>query len=579
VKFLLLASFVVFCTASTVYRNRNISVNDDGSILITSPTGRRVVISRPTGPSGQGNLDISVAGPNIPTKRIQINDNALYTPGTGEGPWSSVDSLSEEWRSKRGSLKGRTQGDILDEILREYQGVVDEAQYEKLLNRINKAVRNGVVSPQIYDLLAGLDQITNQQEGIVSGQSGQGILYGQYQGQGPYQGQGSYQGLYQGQGPYQGLYQGQGPYQGLYQGQGPYQGQYQQYQQGYGPVYGQSYGPVGYGYGATALLTGTSLPWWAVRGIPQSQSVVLSSSQIPAILSGAGSYGSLYNLGRQYYPTSLNVNPLLGRILGASQRNYLNGLLANQQLNGGVQTVLGSQIYGGVPSLSGVGGSNALLRLIGSQQVPYVQGQVSVGVPQTVAQLNAIQQQQQIEQLNEVQQAIEQNIEQLNEIQQEQQQIGQFGGVQQQIAQLNGVQQAIAQLNNVEQAIEQLNEVQQQQQQIAQLSGVQQGITQQLGGVPQQLRGVQTIGQLRGVQTIGQLRGVPQYTVGQYGIPRTIQQLLGIPQTVGPVSGINAYSSSLPLYRGYPTRQPVVLQGTTGGYLNNLQVPQVQLAY
>jgi hypothetical protein len=30
---------------------------------------------------------------------------------------------------------------------------------------------------------------------------------------------------------------------------------------------------------------------------------------------------------------------------------------------------------------------------------------------------------------------------------------------------------------------------------------------------------------------------------------------------------------------GYPTRQPVVLQGTTGGYLNNLQVPQVQLAY
>lgn len=261
-KFLLLASFVLFCTASTVYRSRNISVNDDGNIVITSPTGRRVVISRELGPSGQKNIDIAISGPNIPTKRIQVNDNNLEEGVIGGNPqWSSLDSLGEESRLKRGSFKGKSQGDVLSEILKEYQGVVDETQYEKLLTRINKAVRKGEISPQVYDLLEGLEQQQYGQQ-LVQGQYGQQYVQGQY---------------------------------------------------GYGPRYG------GYAYSA---------------GFPQGQ---YQGYQGPI-----ASY--LYG---QYLGYTPNVSPFLQWILPYTQGSYY-GLLANQQLNGGVQSFLNRLGYQGV---------------------------------------------------------------------------------------------------------------------------------------------------------------------------------------------------------------------------------------
>lgn len=174
-KFLLLASFVVLCAASSVYRNKNISINDDGNILITSPSGKRILIARNFGPNGQKNIDIAISGPNIPTKTIKVNDNTLedIEVANGNTPFSSVDGVSDEYRLKRSSFK--SQGDILAEILREYQGVVNEAQYEKLMTRINKAVKKGEISPQIFSLLEELDQQVGQDNVLY----GQGVQYGQ----------------------------------------------------------------------------------------------------------------------------------------------------------------------------------------------------------------------------------------------------------------------------------------------------------------------------------------------------------------------------------------------------------------
>lgn len=148
-KFLLLAAFVALSTASAVFPSKTITVGEDGNILISTLFGKTVRITRPVTGNGQKEIDIWVSGPNFPNKRIQINE---------EYPASFDTTLNNEGsRFTRGSYSN--QGEVLYEILKQYQGVVDEPLYQQLLVQVNQAVQKGEISHQIYDLLVALDQI------------------------------------------------------------------------------------------------------------------------------------------------------------------------------------------------------------------------------------------------------------------------------------------------------------------------------------------------------------------------------------------------------------------------------------
>lgn len=155
---------------------RNININEDGTIVITGTGGKRIVINKGIGNSGQRTVDISVSGPNIPTKRIQINEqNELEVRGQGE----FSDEYLRDKRSSKDSRRQKSQGDVLTQILKGYQGDVDQVTYQKLLREIDDAVRTNQLSQSVYDVLQGLNQVQEQQ-GLWERQ--QGLVPGQRQG-------------------------------------------------------------------------------------------------------------------------------------------------------------------------------------------------------------------------------------------------------------------------------------------------------------------------------------------------------------------------------------------------------------
>lgn len=240
-KLLLLVAFVAACTASSLVRSRTVSTQDDGSILITNSfSGRRVQIYKPTEVNGQSTFEINVAGPNFPSKIIRIYEGPEY---------GSENEVGDEVRQKRSFSKvvSSSSGDVFFLILKDYVGPVTDSQWDKFLTRVQSAVRQGVVAPEIYDLLVGLDFVEANYiwQAIQNGEQ----VFGQYQ-QGSngnnvpffrqnfYQAPSQYyqrQGFYQYQGPFSSqYYQGQYPYYSS-QYQGPYSSQYYQYFQGQYP--------------------------------------------------------------------------------------------------------------------------------------------------------------------------------------------------------------------------------------------------------------------------------------------------------------------------------------------------------
>nr|AGY54953.1 encapsulation-relating protein [Monochamus alternatus] len=190
-KCILLLTFVALCYSypsgyDTAYggSGRNININEDGTIVITGANGKRISITKDIGSSGQKNIDISVSGPNIPTKRIQINEqNKLNIIGQGE-----YSDESEEYRDKRSSKdskKQRSQGDTLTKILSSYHGDIDQTSYQQLLNEVNAAVQTGQLSPSVYEVLQSLNQVQGQlgqtgnwgrQQGIIGSQKQTNVL-------------------------------------------------------------------------------------------------------------------------------------------------------------------------------------------------------------------------------------------------------------------------------------------------------------------------------------------------------------------------------------------------------------------
>lgn len=154
-KILILVVVCVALSDAVPYMGRNaknIQITEDGSIMIETPAGKRVVITKPIN-GGNKDMEIAVSGPNMPTKVIEIAANNQWA---GQG----VDESDDYLRSKRGSSKIKsTQVDVLTQILKEYQGGVDDVAYEKLLKKINKSVQSGELSSTIYDVLNGLNQI------------------------------------------------------------------------------------------------------------------------------------------------------------------------------------------------------------------------------------------------------------------------------------------------------------------------------------------------------------------------------------------------------------------------------------
>ncbi|KAJ8909580.1 hypothetical protein NQ315_005432 [Exocentrus adspersus] len=156
---------------------RNININEDGTIVITGADGKRIIINKGIGSSNQRTVDISVSGPNIPTKRIQINEqNQLSVSGQNEINDISDDYLRDK-RSSKSSKQGKSQGETLTKILSGYQGDVDQSSYQQLLRDIAVAVQAGQLSSSVYDVLQSLTQgqtgywgtqgVVNQRQGNV----------------------------------------------------------------------------------------------------------------------------------------------------------------------------------------------------------------------------------------------------------------------------------------------------------------------------------------------------------------------------------------------------------------------------
>lgn len=172
-KCFILLTFVALCYSYPYgyetgygYRSgRNININEDGTIVITGANGKKITITKGMGTSGQKNVDISVSGPGIPTKRIQINEqNKLSVTGHGEIGDSREysDDFLRDKRSSKDSRKQKNQGDTLTKILAVYQGDVDQDTYQQLLDDVNIAVQEGQLSPSVYNVLQSLDQVQGQ---------------------------------------------------------------------------------------------------------------------------------------------------------------------------------------------------------------------------------------------------------------------------------------------------------------------------------------------------------------------------------------------------------------------------------
>lgn len=193
-KCFLLLSLVAFSCAIPFYgspNSKSINIDEDGTVVITTPTGKRVTISKAVGPTDEKFIDISVEGPNLPPKKIRINEQGTdKTVNVQSGPYSGQFNgqyWDDEWRDKRSpkvvttkdskdskdskegkdtkeSKKSKTQADLLYSIFKKYEGAVDELSYESLLKKVDEYVTSGELDSSIYDVLKYLhDQKAQEQ--------------------------------------------------------------------------------------------------------------------------------------------------------------------------------------------------------------------------------------------------------------------------------------------------------------------------------------------------------------------------------------------------------------------------------
>ncbi|CAH1990768.1 unnamed protein product [Acanthoscelides obtectus] len=148
-KFVILLSLVAFCYA-VPFPMKSIDFTEDGKIVITEPTGKRVTIYKSLGPAGGRTFQIQVEGPNFPTKSVQIDEDPhkVYSAGKGSTAVHEV-----EKRASKLPTKPLSQSELLDELLKEFQGAVTDKEYEKLLSKVYKFVKTGDLDPVVYEML------------------------------------------------------------------------------------------------------------------------------------------------------------------------------------------------------------------------------------------------------------------------------------------------------------------------------------------------------------------------------------------------------------------------------------------
>nr|CAH7750164.1 unnamed protein product [Callosobruchus chinensis] len=210
-KFVILLSLVAFSYALP-FPMKSIDFTEDGKIIITEPTGKRVTIYKNFGPTGTKSFQIQVEGPNFPTKSVQIDEYPHKTMGVqknisagGRGldivvdsPYfpkkvihvdknhlhdhvhyndahlghesdhhhdhhydhhkvysAGKDSSAHEVEKRASKLptKPLSQSELLDELLKEFQGAITDKEYEKLLSKVYKFVKSGDLDPVVYEML------------------------------------------------------------------------------------------------------------------------------------------------------------------------------------------------------------------------------------------------------------------------------------------------------------------------------------------------------------------------------------------------------------------------------------------
>lgn len=166
-KCFLLLSLVAFSCALPYWGGgKSINISDDGTIVIRTATGKQVVISKVVGPEDQKFIDISVEGPNLPVKKIRIDEiGSDKVVSVQNGPYSGQSedvAREDDPREKRSpkvattskdSKKSKTQADLLYGIFKENEGVADEKSYEALLKKVNDYVDAGDLDSSILDVL------------------------------------------------------------------------------------------------------------------------------------------------------------------------------------------------------------------------------------------------------------------------------------------------------------------------------------------------------------------------------------------------------------------------------------------
>ncbi|CAG9865115.1 unnamed protein product [Phyllotreta striolata] len=139
---------------------KRVTIDEDGTITVLSGSGKKIVISKAIGHPGPKDIEISVDGPFGPVKRIQVDG------ATSERTVDLFDvpaKHTEEDREKRSSKESKDkknkkpQTEVLSQIFKEFEGVVDEASYENLLGKINSAVQAGELNPAVYEVLQSLN--------------------------------------------------------------------------------------------------------------------------------------------------------------------------------------------------------------------------------------------------------------------------------------------------------------------------------------------------------------------------------------------------------------------------------------
>lgn len=154
-KFLILAFVCLAVASASLFGGKTVNVLDDGTILVRTDTGKQIIISKKMGLNGQGVTEIDVTGPFAMGKKIQIDENNMVkvSPGTG-----TLDMITPDMDRLKRSPKITTQADAVAEIEKEFQGVINQAGFDKLLAKVQKSVTKGKLDSTVVDYLQALEE-------------------------------------------------------------------------------------------------------------------------------------------------------------------------------------------------------------------------------------------------------------------------------------------------------------------------------------------------------------------------------------------------------------------------------------